>query len=321
MEGAGFARAAVNLIILSFVVNGYNERRILPIPNWNVVAKNLLNSDCVDTITCKSATSVAKCTTCDPRYFYCSGRGVQPEEKTCPSGQHFNPDPLYPECILINNCPYHPPFVVSATSKTMDDACPDTIACGDELYVPKCTYCDPRYFYCSGPHALPEERKCSTGMMFNTDPLFPHCVLTTNCPYHPPWTTTSTTTTTTSTTTTTPTTTTTTTTPTTTTTTTTPTTTTTTTTPTTTTTTTTPTTTNTITTPTITTTPFSGCLDKFTCEAAGNFARCNYCQRSYFFCAKAGAAGSVRSCGASEFFNTDPTYRECIPEKDCPYHS
>ncbi|XP_066980148.1 LOW QUALITY PROTEIN: uncharacterized protein [Macrobrachium rosenbergii] len=442
-----FRRCFVILVVMSSIVSGHDIRKPLT-ESGNVLSGKLgaslkkgVIADCLDTITCGDARSVAKCTNCDPRYFYCAFSGATPEEKTCPSGQLFNPDPNFPRCILSSNCPYHPYPVPSTTkgpdptSLTTKGSCVDTVTCTKKSLVAKCTYCDPRYFSCSAAGATPVPKTCPSGQMFNPDPRYARCILTNNCPYHPPWS--STTTTSTSTTTTTTTSTTTTTTPSTTTTsttttpsttisttttpstttsttttpstttsttttpstttsaTTTPSTTTTsttttpsttatstattpstTTTPTTTTpsmtttptstipsTTTTPTTTSpsttttpTTTTPSTTTTPATTtsttttpttteppttttsttiptatslssaetttpkCRDTFNCSDNGNFTKCDYCYKEYFYCEKAGDEGGIKQCQAGYVFNTDPTWAKCVSAGTCPYH-
>ncbi|XP_068219581.1 uncharacterized protein [Palaemon carinicauda] len=311
MEVREFVKGIIILIIFTSVVNGYGKRTLLPtVERTSSIgldrdSQKPSSSPCVDTIACGSETFVAKCTNCDPRYFYCKGPGVTPMEERCSPGQLFNPDPLYPRCVPQGNCPYLPLRTVKAPAT--DPECVDTVICKDELFVAKCKVCDPRYFYCKEPGATPVEKRCASGKMFNPVPLFGSCILQDNCPYYPPWTlpTTKPTTTTTTTTTTLPTTTTTTSTTT-----------------STSTTTTTTSTTTPSTTPTTksTTTPFSGCYDSLLCEGIGDYARCNYCQETYFHCEKEGLPGMFSLCKDDKVFNIDPAFPACVPSSDCPYH-
>ncbi|XP_068219585.1 prespore protein Dp87-like [Palaemon carinicauda] len=342
------------LALLSSLVTGENDRKYITksgrdasFQKQGAIFTKTINADCVDTVTCGTEPFVPKCTNCDPRYFYCPNPGATPLEKECAPGNLFNTDPHYPKCVLADNCPYHPPWIVSTTPKpphptavTTDGGCVDTIICKSQKFVPKCATCDPRYFYCKQPGASPLEMTCSSGLVFNTDPAYPRCVLSDNCPYHPPWTLSSTTstaatTTTTTTTTTVPSTTT----------------------KSTTTTSTTataktsavPTTVNqqsstmtssystdstTLTSdasqdPTSTassdmqsTTP--DCLDSHTCteeEVEKDFARCASCKPEYFHCGKtAGALAEVILCENKQVFNTNPDYPGCISPINCPYY-
>merc|ERR1712105_575883 len=61
-------------------------------------------------------------------------------------------------------------------------------------------------------------------------------------------------------------------------------------------------------------------LNNFICVTGGYFARCPFCDKSYFHCVHGGSAPTEGYCSGSFVFNPDPMYPICVDPKNCPYH-
>ncbi|XP_068219580.1 uncharacterized protein [Palaemon carinicauda] len=73
----------------------------------------------------------------------------------------------------------------TAPAPTTTSECVDTLTCPAKGFFAQCVTCQPNYFQCSAKDTPGILRQCTGGMVFNTDPAYPRCVLASNCPYHP----------------------------------------------------------------------------------------------------------------------------------------
>ncbi|CAL4085079.1 unnamed protein product, partial [Meganyctiphanes norvegica] len=60
-------------------------------------------------------------------------------------------------------------------------------------------------------------------------------------------------------------------------------------------------------------------ISSFNCPANGYYARCSYCDPSYFKCALQGATPTVGYCAGELVFNPTPEYPYCVLPENCPF--
>ncbi|CAL4149484.1 unnamed protein product [Meganyctiphanes norvegica] len=69
-----------------------------------------------------------------------------------------------------------------------------------------------------------------------------------------------------------------------------------------------------------TTTQLCTDLSEFWCYSYGHYARCPYCDPSYFSCNSASWTPIIRYCPRDLVFNPNPLYPYCIRPEHCPYN-
>ncbi|XP_069178929.1 peritrophin-48-like [Procambarus clarkii] len=126
------------------------------------------------------------------KYYMCDVEGaVDPNlHFSCKSGEHF--DYQIGRCASGASCTNlcsggssTTTTGVTTTTTTSTD-CVDSLTCVDEGNYPRCSYCQQEYFQCSGAGAQGVPHTCQENYVFNTVPIYPFCILPSNCPYYPP---------------------------------------------------------------------------------------------------------------------------------------
>ncbi|XP_066980826.1 threonine-rich protein-like [Macrobrachium rosenbergii] len=73
----------------------------------------------------------------------------------------------------------------TTAAPTPTPECVDSLTCPASGFFAQCVTCQPTFFQCTAAGTAGVLRQCSSGLVFNTDPAYPKCVLASNCPYHP----------------------------------------------------------------------------------------------------------------------------------------
>ena len=64
----------------------------------------------------------------------------------------------------------------------------------------------------------------------------------------------------------------------------------------------------------------NGCVGSKTCTETGLFAKCETCQKDFFYCSSVGGDAEIKTCSGQLVFNPDPAYPYCIQKENCPFH-
>ncbi|XP_063854008.1 uncharacterized protein LOC135096440 [Scylla paramamosain] len=68
-----------------------------------------------------------------------------------------------------------------------------------------------------------------------------------------------------------------------------------------------------------TSTPSSSeCVSSMVCSSRGNFPKCPFCYREYFYCAGSGQTGAPQTCPDNKVF--EPSYHYCLEPNNCPLY-
>lgn len=119
----------------------------------------------------------------------------------CPPGMVFSSDLPDPKCTLEGDCrnsasvsgaTAHPSLTSTAFANTAEivkqtsiPGCLDSLICKATGNFTRCNFCHMTYFFCETVGLPGKIELCYPDLLFNTDPDYPQCVPSSNCPYHP----------------------------------------------------------------------------------------------------------------------------------------
>ncbi|KAK3872862.1 hypothetical protein Pcinc_022117 [Petrolisthes cinctipes] len=106
-------------------------------------------------------------------YYVCDGDENHSQQPLhCPDGNVFSDETG--ECVA------------GPGTTTPTTGCVTSLICTSAGYFSKCPdICQPQYFACSANGVEGIIHSCSGGLVFNTNPDYPYCILPENCPYNP----------------------------------------------------------------------------------------------------------------------------------------